>query len=198
MAFLAPLGIAALAGGGAAAAGGSLATALAVGSSLFGGVSAFQSGQYQAAVAKNNSQIATRNAALESEASQIEAMRSDQDYAAALGETLAAQGASGFDILGRSQLASRAVTERAGRSAAGDIRDVGTARARSSLQDAANFRGEGRAAKAQGTTALIGSLFEAGSSFSKGTGLTSSLATSRRRGKPRPWDSTPDWYRKRP
>lgn len=195
MAFLAPLGIAALAGGGAAAAGGSLATALAVGSSLFTGVSAFQSGQYQAAVAKNNAQIATRKAALESEASQTEAMRSDQDYAAALGEVLAAQGASGFDILGRSQLAARDTTRRAGRSAAGDIRAAGTAQARGLLQDAANFKGEGRAAKAQGTTALIGSLFEAGSSFAKGTGLTKSLVSSGGR-KKRPWDSSPDWYGK--
>lgn len=172
-----------------------LPVALAAGAALFGGISAYQQGRYQSEVAKNNAQVATRNAELQSEASQIEGMRSDQDYAAALGETLAAQGASGFDILGRSQLASRAVTQRAGRAAAGDIRAQGTAQARGSLQDAANFRAEGRAAKMQGTTALIGSVLEAGSSVAKGTGLTKSLVSSGGR-KRRPWDSKPDWYRK--
>lgn len=195
MAFLAPLAIAALAGGGAAAAGGSLATALAVGGTLFSGVSAFQQGQYQGAVAKNNAQIATRNAALESEASQIEGVRSDREYATALGEQLAAQGASGFDILGRTQLATRNAMRETGRAAATDIRADGTARARGLLQDAANFKAEGRGERAQGTTALVGSLFEAGSSFAKGTGRTSSLVSSRR-GKPRPWSTKPNWYGK--
>lgn len=145
-----------------------LAAPLAIGAALFGGVSAFQQGQYQNQVAKNNAQIAERNAVLESEASQIEGMRSDQDYAAALGEQLAAQGASGFDILGRTQLATRARQQRTGRDAAGDIHARGTASARGLLQDAANFRSEGSAAKTQGAVSLFGSVLDAGSIATKG------------------------------
>lgn len=109
-----------------------------------------QQGNYQAAVAKNNARIATENAARTSEASQREAMRSDQDYRALLGEQLAAQGVSGFDILGRSQTEARQLTERTGRRASTDITQEGAAGARRSLQEAANFRGEGHQAKLQG------------------------------------------------
>lgn len=114
------------------------------------GVSAIQSGNYQAAVARNNARIAGENAARASEAAQREAQRSDQDYRALLGEQLAAQGASGFDILGRSQRSARQLTKRTGRDAALDITTEGEAAARRSLQEAANFRAEGRQAKLQG------------------------------------------------
>lgn len=113
-------------------------------------LSAIQAGNYQAAVAKNNSRIAEQNAAAQSEAAQREAMRSDQDYRALLGEQLAAQGASGFDILGRSQTSARMLTKRVGRRAAQDITEEGEAGARRSLQEAANFRGEDRQARLQG------------------------------------------------
>ena len=149
MAFAAPLlPLLASAGTFIGSTGGAAAlTGLSAG---LGALSAVQAGNYQAAVAKNNARIATENAARVSEASQREAMRSDQDYRALLGEQLAAQGASGFDILGRSQMEARDLTRRTGRLAARDITDEGTAGARRSLQEAANFRGEGRQAKLQG------------------------------------------------
>lgn len=125
-------------------------TLLTAGSAAIGAVSAVQSGNYQAAVAKNNARIAEENAAQQSEAAQREAMRSDQDYRALLGEQLAAQGASGLDILGRSQIGARKLTKQVGRRAAMDIIDEGEAGARRSLQEAANFRSEGKQAKLQG------------------------------------------------
>lgn len=128
-----------------------------------GALSAVQSGNYQAAVAKNNARLAEENAARTSEAAQRESMRSDQDYRALLGEQLAAQGASGFDILGRSQTAARMLTERVGRRAAMDISIEGGAAARRSQQEAANFRAEGRQAKLQGYLTAAGTLLQGAS-----------------------------------
>lgn len=127
-----------------------LPTLLTAGSAVVGATTAIQNGEYQAGVAMNNARIAEANAARTSEASQRESMRSDQNYRALLGEQLAAQGASGFDILGRSQRAARVLTERTGRLAALDITKEGTAAARRSLQEGANFRGEGNQARLQG------------------------------------------------
>lgn len=123
---------------------------LTAGSAALGAVSAIQGGNYQAAVARNNARIAEENAARMSEAAQRESLRSDQDYRALIGEQLAAQGASGLDILGRSARSARQLTQRTGRRAAMDIIDEGTAGARRSLQEAANFRAEGRQARLQG------------------------------------------------
>ena len=137
--------------------------ALTAATAGIGAISAIQSGNYQAAVAKNNANIAAENAARLSEASQREAVRSDQDYRALLAEQLAAQGASGFDILGRSQTAARQLTTRTGRRAAKDIFDEGEAGARRSLQEAANFRAEGKAAKTQGYLSAAGQVLGAAS-----------------------------------
>jgi len=159
MAFAAPLiPVAAsflTSGGGAAA-----LTSLTAG---IGALSSIQAGRYQAAVGKNNARIAEENAARIAEASQREAARSDQDYRTLLGEQLAAQGASGFDILGRSQAAARKLTLRTGRLAARDIMDEGQAGARRSLQEAANFRAEARQAKLQGYLSAAGQLAEGAS-----------------------------------
>jgi hypothetical protein len=130
-----------------------------------GALTSIQQGSYQAAVGRNNARIAEENAARISEASQREGIRSDVDYRTLLGEQLAAQGASGLDILGRSQQAARDLTYRTGRKAAEDIRDEGTAGARRSLQEAANFRSEARQAKTQGYISAAGSLLQGASSF---------------------------------
>lgn len=136
------------------------------GSAILGAVSAIQSGNYQAAVARNNARIAEENAARMSEAAQREALRSDQDYRALLGEQLAAQGASGFDILGRSARSARQLTQRTGRRAAMDITDEGAAGARRSLQEASSFRAEGRQAKLQGYLSGASSILQGASDIS--------------------------------
>lgn len=137
-------------------------TALGVASAGLTGLTAIQNGNYQAAVAKNNARIAEQNAARASEAAQTEAMRSDIDYRALLAEQLAEQGASGFDILGRSQTNARMLTRRTGRRAAQDIRQEGEAAAGRDLQEGANFRAAGRQAKLQGYTTALGSALQAG------------------------------------
>lgn len=195
MAFLAPIALAGVAGGGASFLGAGLTTALAVGSSVLTGVGAIQQGHYQAAVAKNNAQIAEQNAVKQSEAAQKEGVRSDREYAVLLGEQFASQGASGFDVLGRSQLATRDVTRRVGREAGLDIRDEGTSAARRLLADAANFRAEGKQAKTQGYISGVGSFMGAGAELGRGMGWNKSLVSSRRGGR-RPWDQSPDWYRR--
>lgn len=161
MAFIAPLA-AAVVPLLTSSAGVAAATGLTAG---LGAISAIQQGNYQAAVSRNNARIAEENAARISEASQRESMRSDQDYRALLAEQLAAQGASGLDILGRSQVAARMLTQRTGRMAAQDIIDEGTARSRGSLQEAANFRSEGKQAKTQGYISAAGSLLQGASNI---------------------------------
>lgn len=160
MAFVAPL--IPIVGSFLASTGGASAALTAVGAGV-SGLSAIESGNYQAAVAKNNAAIATDNAARASEASQRTSMRSDQDYRALLGEQLAAQGASGFDILGRTQTAARQLTERTGRQAAMDITQQGDTASRQSLQEAANFRAAGSQAKLQGYVSGVSDLLQGAS-----------------------------------
>lgn len=191
MAIVAPLISAAVAGGGAAAAGGSLLTALSVGSAALTGISAIQAGNYQAAVARNNALVAEQNAVEASRAAQEEQKRSDIEYGALLADQFAAQGASGLDIDSRSFRAGRRLTRRVGRQAAGDIRRRGNVAARNSLQDAANFRAEGKAAKRQGyITAAGAALGAAGDILKQGSLVRKS------NGGRRPWESSaaPNWY----
>jgi hypothetical protein len=159
MAFVAPIAAAA----GSFLASGTGIAALTAATAGITALSSIQAGNYQAAVARNNARIAEENAARTSEASQREAARSDQDYRALLGEQLAAQGASGFDILGRSARSARQLTQRTGRRAAMDITTEGEAGARRSLQEAANFRGEGRQARLQGYVSGASALLQGAS-----------------------------------
>lgn len=138
-------------------------TLLTAGGAAVSAISSIQGGNYQAAVARNNARIAEENAARASEAAQRTAQRSDQDYAALLAEQLAAQGASGFDILGRSQLSARELTKRTGRLAAMDITAEGAAEARRAQQEAANFRSEGKQARLQGYIGGAGALLKGAS-----------------------------------
>lgn len=137
--------------------------ALGIASAGLTGLTAIQQGNYQNAVAKNNAMIAEQNANRLSEASQLEAQRSDIDYRALIAEQLAQQGASGFDVLGRSAIGARRTTARTGRRAARDIIHQGASDARNRLQEAANFRTEGKQAKLQGYMTGVGSLLQAGS-----------------------------------
>lgn len=160
-----------------------LPIALTAASTAITTMSAVQAGNYQAAVARNNARLAEENAARVSEAAQREAMRSDQDYRALLGEQLALQGASGFDILGRSQRSARVLTKRTGRRAAMDITEEGEAAARRSLQESANFRGEARQAKLQGYLSGASSLLQGASDISTLVSGRRPRSFERRRGR---------------
>lgn len=159
-----------------------LPAALAVAGSLVSGISAIQQGNYQNAVAQMNAKSADAYAAAEAEAAQREAMRSDREYAQLAGEQMAAQGASGLDVLGRTQLRTRDMTARVASEARTDIRQRGTYESMKRSQEAANFRAEGSAAKKQGLVSGIGSFLKAGSEAYSGFG-GGSLATKRTRRK---------------
>lgn len=156
-------------------------------------VNSVQQGNYQAAVARNNAAIAQQNSNLESERAQVEASRSDREYSALLGEQLAAQGASGLDILGRSQMQTRNATRRVRGEAAGDIRTEGVGTSRRLLQDAENFKSEASNARKQGIIGAVGAGLQGVSGFASDMGWTSSLATTRSKAGRRPWDRKPNW-----
>lgn len=144
-----------------------LPVALAVGGSLLQGLSAVQQASYQSAVAKNNAKIAKQNADRAGYASQIEQMRSDREYAAMEGQQLAAQSASGLDVLGRSQVMSRANLQRVRGEQAFDIRQQGLYDVRNFQQQQANFLGEARAANTAKWMAIASTAFDVGGTIAK-------------------------------
>jgi hypothetical protein len=144
-----------------------LALPMAIAGSVISGVSQFSQGMYQSAVAKNNAKIAGQNADRVGYAAQIEQLRSDREYAAEEGALLASQAASGFDVLGRSQVMSRANLERVRGEQALDIRQQGLFDVRNLQQEQANFLGEARAAKTQAWMGLAATAFEVGGMIGK-------------------------------
>jgi hypothetical protein len=140
---------------------------LAIAGTVLQGFSQFQQNQYQSAVAKNNAKIAEQNADRASYASQIEQMRSDREYQAQEASLLASQAASGLDVLGRSQVMSRANVGRVRGEAAVDIRQQGLFEVRNFQQEQANFLGEARAAKTNAWMGLASTAFEVGGMAAK-------------------------------
>jgi hypothetical protein len=144
-----------------------LPIALAVAGTAIQGFSQFQQSMYQSAVAKNNAKIASQNADRASYASQVEQMRSDREYRAQEGTVLATQAASGLDVLGASQVSSRANIDRVRGEAAGDIRDKGLFDVRNFQQEQANFLGEARAQRTQAWMGLAATAFDIGGTIAK-------------------------------
>lgn len=143
MAFLAPIAI-----------------PLALAGTAIQGFSQFQQSRYQSAVAKNNAKIAKDNSNRASYASQIEQMRSDREYAGQQSALLASQAASGLDVLGRSQVASRATLANTRGEQALDIRNKGLFDVRNFQQQQANFLGEARAEKTAAWMGLASTAFD--------------------------------------
>lgn len=140
---------------------------LAIAGTAIQGFSSFQQAQYQSAVAKNNAKIAKQNADRAGYASQIEQMRSDREFQAHESALLATQAASGFDVLGRSQLASRTNLSRVRGEQALDIRTQGLFDVRNLQQEEANFLGESRAMKTQAWMGLAATAFDIGGQVMK-------------------------------
>lgn len=143
-----------------------LALPLAIAGTAIEGWSQFQQSQYQATVAKNNAKIASQNADRASYASQINQMRSDREYAAQEASIEATHAASGLDVLGGSQIMSRANVARVRSEQALDIRNAGLFDVRNFQQEQANFLGEARAAKTQAWMGLAATAFSIGSQVS--------------------------------
>lgn len=137
-----------------------VAAIIAAAGTVYSGVSEYQSARYRAAVANNNAQLARQQAQRESDAAQEAQRRSDIEYAATLGQVEAAQSASGLDVLGRSQLAVRERTRRAGRLAAEDIRRQGEEAVRGLHQQEQSFRSEAMMAKRDAGLALVNTGFK--------------------------------------
>lgn len=180
MAFALPLLAAVGTGGGAAALGGSLATALSVGGAALTGVMGMQQSNYQAKVLRNNAEVEKQNAGRASDAAQMEQIRSDHEYAALLGEQMAAQSASGLDVFGRSQLKVRDQTRQVGRDAARDIYVKGSNDAQAHLAESQNLRAQASAAKAEGKRQLVSGLISAGTKAFSDPGVKKSLAGAAR------------------
>jgi len=184
MAFAAPL-LGALGGAGATAGG--LGTALSVGSGILGTVAAFGQANYQAQVAKNNSELAARNAQLASDKAQQEQLTSDQETAALLGQQLAVQSASGLSIDGASQLRTRRSAQRIGRTDARNIREQGNYEIQGFQQQAENFRAEAKAQKGAAIGALIGGGLDIAGSLAGKPSLIGGSSSVRNKNKYDPW-----------
>lgn len=144
---------------------GSAAGIAATSTAVLGAATAISEGNYQASVARNNEKIALANANRESQAGQVEAMRLSQENAARVGDLTASQSSSGFGIGSRSFGQGRALETRIGAMETRDTARAGSERAQSSLQQAANFRGEARAAKRGAVFGAAGSLLSLGGAF---------------------------------
>lgn len=190
MAFVAPLI------GAIGSFAGSSAGILSLASGAVGALGAIQAGNYQAAVAKNNAEVALENAGREADAAQQRQIRADREYAAQVGEQLATQAASGLDVLGRTQLATRRLTEQTGRGAAKDIRLEGQNTAQRFQQDAANFRAEASQAKKQATFSALGSVLDLGTQIAKTRKPKAPPKSLIGTSKVMPWTSNANWYRK--
>lgn len=127
--------------------------------STFGAIS---NANYQAQVARNNYNTALRNAVAKSTAAQEEQRRSDIQYAQLAGQQESTQAASGLDILGASQLRTRATTEVTRSQAAQDIRRNAESAQAADLADAMNAHIQGKAAGTQATLAAISGALQLG------------------------------------
>ena len=157
---------------------------IAAAGAVLQGVTAFGQANYQRQVARNNQTIATQNANRASDAAQVAQLRSDREYAATQGAQLAAQSASGLDVLGASQVGVRALTAKVRGEAATDIRRKGESDTASYFNQAAGFAGEANAAKASGIGSLIAIPFNAvGAYTGAGGGVPKSILGSTKRRK---------------
>lgn len=143
----------------------------AAGTAALGAVTAISEGNYQAAVARNNARIAEMNAQRESMAGQTEAMRLSQENAGRLADVTASQAAGGLSLGSRSFGEGRALESRIGALEVRDTARSGAEQAQASLQQAANFRGEARAARRKGILGAAGNLMSLGGQFAQNSSL---------------------------
>lgn len=150
MAFAGPI-VAALGG-----IGGTITTGVALAGTVASGLAAHSQANYQAQIAKNNYTMQLQNAQAESQRTQEAQRRSDLEYAQLYGQQEALQASSGLDTLGSTQLRTRALTRRTGRTAATDIRREGENRIQNFYGEAEQARIEVNAARSSAKNALIG------------------------------------------
>lgn len=145
-----------------------LGVALTAASTLFGGVSDFAQGSYQNQVAKHNAALAEQNALESFDAGQITAMDNDMQTAALIGEQLSVQAGSGLSLSGKSAAAVRRSARIIGRTDSLRITEGAARDSANFRQQAADFRAEGKAAKATGAFKLVGSAIAAAAQVAGG------------------------------
>lgn len=140
-----------------------ISTVASAGMSAF---SAYQSGQYQSAVARNNAMIAQQRADAARMQGLVEAQQQDYKTRAVLGQELAQQGASGIDISGRSAEDVRASTAMLGRLDALTKRNNAEREAYGFEIKKADYLADAEAKSSAGTMNAIGSLIGGAGSVS--------------------------------
>jgi len=135
-----------------------LGTVLGAAGTVYSGIAAMQAANYQAAVAEMNAKIAEDNARRAVFASQVAAQDQDRQTAAALGELLAQQGASGIDVGTGSQLLAQRGTRELGRLDSLRIRQEGDIQRYNFQTDAVNARAQAQLSRMEGRSALIGGI----------------------------------------
>lgn len=159
---------------------------IAAAGAIFSGISAYGQAQYQSKVAQRNAEIAGQNANLATQQAQVDQQRQDREMASLQGQQTVAAAANGLDVLGASQIATRATTRRARNEGAVDIRRQGEAQTASFFNQQAGLKGDAGAYHMQGVSSLVSSVFNAAGAYVGAGGSSQSLtgsAVSRRSGK---------------
>jgi hypothetical protein len=175
------LGSAAAAGTATAAAGtastlGTLATVASTAGALYGGVTAYQAGQYQAKVLGMQAKYAESQRANDLIAGAQKESRIKMEVARVGGAQRAAEAANGVDVHVGSAVDIADSTQLEGAADVAVTHYQALQQAYGDSMNAWNARAGASAAKAQGKNALIGSVLEAGGTFLSGA---SSLAKKR-------------------
>lgn len=155
--------------------------------------------EYQAQIARNNAAVSDQNASRAVAVSQIEQIEQDRESRALVGEQLAAQGASGLSLGGRSAMLTRRSAKMLGRKDALNIRYAGDVdrynyqveasnqRAGGELKtmEASSYRTSAEASRRAGGIAMLsgflnaaGSLVGSASNFSFNKNRTSKTAAT--------------------
>lgn len=132
-------------------------------------------GAYQKQVADMNAKIAEENAIKRVEIGNEDAQKQDNMTRALIGEQVAVQSASGLGLNSKSAILTRKAAKKRGREDSLNIREAAGNEAGNFLQQAANFRAEGKGAMMQGIGGAISGLASAGGSLVGGA--TSSKKT---------------------
>ena len=199
MAFLAaiPAAISAIAAGSAATAGAASAAALTLGETSLavgavgagvGAYSAYQSNQFQAAVAKNNAAIATQNSDIAQEQGAQQESISKGQTTQRVGAELAAQGANGVDVGYGSPAAVREGTQEMGNFDAQNVRYNALMRSLGFNEQANSDLVNAKESEAASYTGAASSLIQGTGSFlSSGASLASKWASIQSGQMAKPW-----------
>lgn len=160
------------------------ATAASLASTAIGGIGALQQGRaaaasagYNAQVASNNAALATQNAQFAGAEGEVNAAASGAKTRAAIGATLADQGASGVDINSGSSVDTRASEAELGMLNTQNIRAQAARDAYGFQNQAISYTGQAALDKSQKESDQIGGYLNAGASVLGGLGKASQYET---------------------